>query len=1356
MAEDYIAGIYNRSCLKNRLLNITHQKSAVVKTKPSIAVLLICCLMGPVANSQEGDDKLPNRFSELGLPYIQNYPIDIYGASSQNFAVAQSKEGLMYIGNNDGVLEYDGISWRLIQLPNKGVVRSLLMAKDNKLYVGGYNDLGYLAADATGRLQFVSLAGHLDKKDRSFRNILHICSAGDCIYFQGDDKLFVWKRNTLRVIKTSSRFELLKTVNNDLYTVEKGPVIKKLVNNSFKEIIDAGLIRGVRVTDILPYKDGRVLILTLDKGLFITKGNNPFPFETDANKYLIENKGRNGIKLGNGWYSFATFDQGIIVMSGSGEVVKILDKVDGIADNTVFYQYEDKQKGLWLATDNGISRLEILSPFTVFDERLGVQGFVNRLYRQNGKLYAANFKGVLQLEPDGKKKGGIFKRIQDSAAQAFYFLSLGDTLLTATIGGTDMVLDTGIIKRFNYKSTALLRSGRDPNRVFIGLLDGLASLKYDGSTWKDDGMIKGIKDDIREIVEDKNGNLWLESQVDGIWRVVFNGKDFHDPAVKHFRAAKELPEGVLFLHYIRGKPLFDIDDKIYNYDERRDSILPDMSLSKQLGLSGKISLKMEDRHGNIWMWAQLKKNGPKARVVALLRADGSYQIKKIHDERIAGPYGTSLLPEDNGVVWYGGSQGIIRHDMNLDYGCKNDFYTLIREVSINNDSLIFGGAKTYGTLLLPYKMNGLRLGFAATSFEDEHKNLFQYYLEGFDKDWSQWTTETQKDYTNIPEGDYTFKVRSKNIFGKVGVPDGYSFTILPPWYRTWWAYLIYAALAGLLTWLFSLWRSQQLYRKNLILEGIIKRRTEQIRQKNEQLSHQTEKLKEMDTMKTRLFANISHEFRTPLTLIKGPIEKLEEARENKISTVNIKMIRRNANRLLNLIDQLLELSKLDSGKLRLNEAEGDVFKCIRAAASAFSSHAASRNMDYQIRVPSEMLWASFDRDKLEKIIYNLLSNAFKFTEDEGKVIIEAEFRGGRLRVKVSDTGGGIATQKLPHIFDRFFQVDHSYTREKAGSGIGLALTKELTELMGGTIYVESELGKGSIFKAVLPMEEIRSYKRKEPEELRVAPFHDNDDWEETTVTETDGKDTKVLVIEDNNDMRHFIREQLEPQYTVLEAVNGKEGLKLASKIVPDLIITDLMMPRMDGITLCKNLKTNINTSHIPVIMLTAKAGLENKLEGLETGADDYLIKPFNAKELRIRAKNLIEQRQQLRELFSKNISLDPKEITVTSLDEKFLQQVLTLLEDRYPDSQFGVPQMQKGMGMSKTALHNKVKTLTNHPPGELLRNFRLKRAVQLLTQKADNISQIAYDTGFNSLSYFTKCFKELYGMSPSEYIQKKP
>lgn len=520
--------------------------------------------------------------------------------------------------------------------------------------------------------------------------------------------------------------------------------------------------------------------------------------------------------------------------------------------------------------------------------------------------------------------------------------------------------------------------------------------------------------------------------------------------------------------------------------------------------------------------------------------------------------------------------------------------------------------------------------------------------------------------------------------------------------------------------------------------------------KNQEIAHE----KELKSVRSRFFTHITHEFRTPLTLIKGPIEQLEQFPEGKLSVSNVKMIRRNANRLLNLVNQLLDLSKLETKKLQLETTEGNVYKCLRAAASSFSSHAAQRNMDYQIKIPSnEILWASFDRDKLEKIVYNLLSNAFKFTENGTTVSIYVKFLENQLKIDVIDTGSGIPPNKLPYIFDRFFQVDDSFTKEKEGTGVGLALTKELIELMEGTIHVESEYKKGSVFKVDLPFEEIKNFKKEDKEII----IYEEVEVEEMVLSPSklskpvSKKQNTILIIEDNSDMRSFIQQQLVEEYQIIEAHNGEDGLEKAIKKIPNLIITDLMMPKMDGITLSKHLKTDIHTSHIPVIMLTAKSGMENKIEGLETGADAYLTKPFNAKELQVQVKNLIKQRQKLRELFSKGNIVNPKEVTLTSLDEQFLQKTLDLLEEQFSYPNFGIPQMREKLAMSNAQLHRKIKAITNQSPGELLRVFRLKRAAQILKQKGENVTEVAYMVGFNNLSYFAKCFKEFHGVSPSTF-----
>lgn len=513
-----------------------------------------------------------------------------------------------------------------------------------------------------------------------------------------------------------------------------------------------------------------------------------------------------------------------------------------------------------------------------------------------------------------------------------------------------------------------------------------------------------------------------------------------------------------------------------------------------------------------------------------------------------------------------------------------------------------------------------------------------------------------------------------------------------------------------------------------------------------------QELQELDRLKSNFFANISHEFRTPLTLIQGTIEYLEQNPDEQLGKDEVKMIRRNTNKVLGLVDQLLDLSRIQEGRLRLKPTEGDVFQCLRTAAASFNSNAAHRHMDYRVKVPDEALWVAFDRDKLEKVVYNLLSNAFKFSEDDEMVDFEASHYDEELLIQVSDSGRGIAEDKLSFIFDRFYQVDGSSTKDSEGSGIGLSLSKDLVQLMDGTITVSSEEGKGTYFTVQIPMEKIKA-PRAQREIMGQEPQRASKKSRAFEFPVTDGRKVpRILVIEDNEDMRQHIKKQLLQKYRIIEAKDGARGLKIAITDMPDLIITDLMMPKMDGMELCKKLKTNLNTSHIPIIMLTARAGEKNKIEGLETGADAYLTKPFSTKELTVRAANLIDQRQRLREHYAENQrTVDPEKTTTNSLDKRFLEQVVDLLERNHSDPDFGVPQMQKDLAMSKTHLNRKLKALTQESPRDILRNFRLKRAAQLLAQKSDTVTQIAYQVGFNNLSYFAKCFKERYGVPPSSY-----
>jgi signal transduction histidine kinase/ligand-binding sensor domain-containing protein/DNA-binding response OmpR family regulator len=659
---------------------------------------------------------------------------------------------------------------------------------------------------------------------------------------------------------------------------------------------------------------------------------------------------------------------------------------------------------------------------------------------------------------------------------------------------------------------------------------------------------------------------------------------------------------------------------------------------------------------------------------------------------------------------------------------------------------------------LTYQQNDFSLEFAALNFINPENNRYRYKLEPYEEDWIE-TSATNRiaRYTNLSPGRYTFRVIGSNNDG-LWNGEGRSLSILihPPWWQTWWAYGFYGMLA--IGFLYGL-RQYTVKRERLKHELKLQRL-------------EAEKMHEIDHLKTRFFANISHEFRTPLTLILGPVKKLMDKYCAPDDQNYLKGIQRNAQRLLHLVNQLLDLSKLEAGKLKLEAIKSDIVSFLKARAHAFSSLAEHKHIHFGVQLPEEKIGAYFDRDKLEKIINNLLSNAFKFTDEGGSVRLkgQAVTQGTKdwMQIQVADSGKGIPEEETDKIFDRFYQVDSSQTREQEGTGIGLALTKELVELHHGEIRVESKEGTGTTFTLLLPLgkehlkeaEIIQELPLPEEEidaeEDRIHPSeilsHTSDNYLEDEVERTVEKPV-VLIVEDHQEVRRFIRESISDHYQVKEAENGKIGVEIARKLLPDLIISDVMMPEMDGYALCEKIKTDELTSHIPVILLTAKADRQSKLTGLETGADDYLVKPFDAEELLLIIRNHIEERRKIRERFSREITLEPKQISITSFDEKFLTKVLAIIEDHMDDENFSIEELSREVGYSNMHLYRKIKALTGQTPSVFVRTIRLKRAAQLLIGKSDNVTQIAYSVGFSSLAYFNKCFKEQFGTAPGQFAR---
>jgi signal transduction histidine kinase/CheY-like chemotaxis protein/AraC-like DNA-binding protein len=1288
---------------------------------------------------------------ETGYFPIINYDHQGYNAHHQNWFISRDQDGLVYAGNGEGVLEFDGVNWRLIRSPGLQAVRTVVVDKNNRKWVGADRELGYLAPDSLGTLQYNTLKDKVPVSHPLVGNIWQIFPEGNRILFVTDRTIYCWENNEFRIIPSPGKIYREFKIHEVVYFDISGQGMYELKGDTLILIPGGETFKGNGALVAVPFGPEKVLFVTHQSQMYIYDGKSVQKIESDLTSYLVTNKLYAARSLADTAFAFTTMRGGVVVMDRQGSMMEIIAEADGILNDQVYGLTTDQAGALWMATQTGISKVAMQLPYRNFDERSGLAGTVSAITRHQGALYVGTFEGLYRLFPKPKGQKAEFKRIKGIDTGCFALLSLGEDLFAATSSGTFRVGESSV-EQLNRLGGCryLYASPRYPGRVFVSHMHGVSSLVQNGIRWQQEEILEMVEDDIFSVAMDKSGKLWLDTSTKKIFEVDLNTQE---PTIHVTHQG--LPDGSTNLYLIKddlyvvssgaGGPLF-------KFDRGAATFQPEENLGQLFGLDSLTVYPLASQeNGRHILLESLPREGKKYRFSAAMDDTGNYSAKRLYDEGFRSTTETRIYWDKNDVVWLGGEM-ITRYDLGNNYTFDAPYDTHIRKVTVGHDSMIYGGISSgYKSPELPFSTGSIRFEYAANSPGDPSENLYQYRLEGFEDQWSEWTNETRKDYTNLPEGTFTFRARAKTDYGTTGGSDAFGFTVLTPWYRSFLAFMLYILLFAALLWAFFQLRARQLLAKNEALERVVALRTAEVRHQANQLRIQAEKLQDLDKAKSRFFANISHEFRTPLTLIKNPIEHLEQHSDQSLSTETVKMIRRNANRLLQMVNQLLDLSKIDEGSLKLILTEGDIFKCLRAATSSFNSHAAQRNIDYKVQIPHEVLWASFDRDKLENIIYNLLGNAFKFCYDGASITILASFINGKLEIVVTDTGVGIPKEKLPRIFERFYQADDSSTRDKEGSGIGLSLSRDLAELMGGDISVISEMGEGATFTVVLPVEEIETGRRRGARQETVPESSQG-----TATFKLSGSDKRelprILLVEDNADMRNFIRRQLLPYYLVSEAINGDSGLKKALKQPPDLIITDLMMPRMDGIELCRMLKSNLQTSHIPVIMLTAKAGRENKLEGLETGADDYLTKPFDGKELQVRIKNLIDQRQRLRELYSRReVGIDPGEITVTSVDQRFLERLLKLLEEEHSDPDFGVPEMQRSLAMSKTQLHRKLKALTNEAPGELLRNFRLKRAAQLLRQQDDSVTQIAYKVGFNNLSYFAKCFKELFGQSPSSY-----
>jgi len=1078
-----------------------------------------------------------------------------------------------------------------------------------------------------------------------------------------------------------------------------------------------------------------------------------------------------------------------------------------ISDDEVYSIYETGNRELYIGTKTELNMIDLNDGTW--------KGFGNEYNLKRDLTYEysrqlpANLIGIIKEAPDGKLWMGSFD----------YKVSLYDPGRELFLSFHYNEKDPASFRAWSLRSICVTRNGR----IYFGATsDGLCRLKSDGYSFEYFPVVKtgkscGANDEhIQYICEDSDSILWLGT--------IRGGLNRFDPRTGRFRHFVHDPSDSTSISNNRVKCI--LEPEIYGEDilwvatnngglnkfNKKDGTFTSFTMEDWMP-SNTIHGILEDRVGNLWLSTNrgLVQFDPVTEAINIYTAEDGLVGNEFNEG--------AFFKNRDGVMYFGGTNGInyfrpeeIRENPYYDAPVVLTSFKLsgtpvLPGDTINGRVVLRESIPYTREMRLTHRDRFVSFEFASLDFVAPKKLKYRYMLEGFEEDWNEVDAGQRIiSYTNIPSGTYTLKILGTNSDGIWSrTPTSITVEMLPPFWKTFWFKLVIAASILLIFLAILRVRTQLLKNQKRMLEKEVEERTRDLKEANrllemkrqeivrqsKEIAHQrdnlseknkvledqkneiqlmAERLHESDQMKLKFFTNISHEFRTPLTLIMGPTEKLLQY-EDYSNTPKIRreleLIYRNERRLFRLINQLLEIRRVETGNLKLAVVRDDLVAYLRSIYELFLPYAEKKDVEFQFRTDLPELMVYFDTDKVEKIFYNILSNAFKHTPVRGKVLfaVKKTIKKGKemVRITVADSGPGIPKENLPHVFDRFFQITNRHRSGKVSSGIGLSLSKDLAEKHYGSIEVQSDGESGTSFRVYLPI----SQEVYQPDEIleesgsdfsmdytnsmmETYDYYLNDHHDAPLV----GEDLfRILVVEDNLDMQKYLYNELTESYNVLLAQNGEEALEIARENLPDLILSDIMMPGMDGLEFCKYLKSEELTSHIPVVLVTAKAGTETEISGFELGADDYITKPFNAEVLKLKIGNILESRKQLAEKFFSASNYIPENIRINQIDQGFLERFVKLVEENIDDTELSGDMLACELGMSKGNLYKKLKMLTGMTVNIFVRSIRLKVAARLLKQGHYNISEVAYAVGFNNPKYFSTCFSDMFSLAPKEYMK---
>ncbi|MCG1037424.1 hybrid sensor histidine kinase/response regulator transcription factor [Polaribacter sargassicola] len=1354
-------------------------------------------------------------------------------SSSTCVEIFQDKEGFMWFGTIDGLNKYNGYEFEIFRsvLGNSESIsnnRINAIEEDNEgnLWIGTNNGLNFFNK-RTNKFSQINLYKQLSLSNSSQKNI------NDLLYDSINN--IIWVATNNGAIKIVLGDDNVNTKNYHFsYYINDQSNLNSIDNNGVNVILkdDDNKIwigtNGKHLNQYNPLKDNfnRVYIdhkkpyelNHIPKRIFID-ADGDFWIGNDLNNFILWNRERNRFSHvslaenhtpifsifqdNDGLFWVPTEGQGLYLLNKNDENIKIekhlkntISDPFSLPNNKPSKVFQDKNGIYWIGSyDKGVSKLDLTKhSFGHYyykqdnDNGLSAKTVQSVLQDHKGRIWISSYNGGLNLfdEENNQFKKDIHnvknKNSLSSNKILYTFESHDGYIWICTLDGglNRFNPETNQIKQFLHSDNDSLSIGQnsvwagvedDKNRIWFGLrTEGLSMYNPKNNHFTNYKNNYGKKNNLTSnnilcVFIDSNNRLLIGTSL-GVNMVDLNTLEDFTPKHIEFTEIKGNGienNGINYITEDHNKNIWiGTDSGVHQLD---NNLKLKKSYTSQNGLPNNLVVGIvEDDNYNFWITT-------KGGLSFLNSKTQKFKNFNIHDG-LQGPefQSKSIEKTKDGRIIIGGINGFNIFNPN-DINAPEPvlLQPKITAFKLNNKLVKVGDSINKRVLLkktisetknleLHYNENYISFEFLSLYFENPGQIQYAYKMDGIDNDFINIGNNRVVNHSNLQAGNYTFEVKSSidGQWDKAKITK-INIKILPPMWLTWWAYLLYFLVGSLFF-------------------GII-------------LHYYTRKVKEsqeheLDQMKLKFFINVSHEFRTPLTLILNPADKILSNfhSDNEIKNSAI-TIQRSARRLLHLVNQLLDYRKMDVGMAPLQYEKGDIVSFSREIFCLFKDLAAKKEIHYEFKTSFNAINTLFDFDKVEKIITNLISNAIKFTNNDGRITVSIDkikevktkskfsfFKKEHLtdyvEIIVEDTGVGLNKHQIKNVFSRFYNLDIT----KAGTGIGLNFTRGLVELCGGEIFIESEQKKGSKFIVRLPLnikakaEKVENIKNEflinSMKAVEYDMFISNDSLKDNNTEEqkpsADKKLPTVLIVEDNIELRRHLTNDLKDSYIIKEAPNGASGLKMTKKYYPDIVISDVMMPKMDGFEMCKMIKTDFETCHIPVLLLTARTLDEDKINGYDNGADGYISKPFVTSLLKARVNNLLETKKRLRDRFSKiGGSILANEVTTTNIDEVFLDKVTKVILENISDIDFKQDHLLKEIGIGKSQFYRKINALTGLNPSGYIRNIRLKHASELLLQKQYSIKEVTHMCGFNSTAYFSKTFKELFNQTPTQYIENK-